>query len=86
MYLRNFHMLTRAAMHKLGDIPSTMPPIRGYNSIASHSAPLHDHSEYRSRDYMPSTSAGDDTILDPVSALLRAGEIVNQNSRGHSNS
>lgn len=51
--------------------------------MPAHPPASNDQLNFRNRDYMNSSSA-DDTILDPVSALLRAGEIVNQNSRGRS--
>ncbi|KAG4415001.1 hypothetical protein IFR04_011875 [Cadophora malorum] len=68
---------------KPGEYAHPMPPIRGYGPIPSHHPPSNEHPEFRNREYMNSTPQ-DDTILDPVSALLRAGEIVNQNSRGRS--
>ncbi|KAI9053781.1 hypothetical protein LZ554_002730 [Drepanopeziza brunnea f. sp. 'monogermtubi'] len=71
--------------HTFGDFSSSMPPMRGYVSIATHPLPPYSNSnfDYRGRHYTSGPS-NDDTILDPVSALLRAGEIVNQNSRGRS--
>ncbi|KAH7364320.1 hypothetical protein BKA65DRAFT_389129 [Rhexocercosporidium sp. MPI-PUGE-AT-0058] len=71
------------AAPKSGDYTSSIPSYRSYGPIPSHLPATNDHSDHRNRDYMNSSSA-DDTILDPVSALLRAGEIVNQNSRGRS--
>jgi len=68
---------------KPGEYAHSMPPIRGYGPIPSHHTPSNEHPDFRNREYMSSNSQ-DDTILDPVSALLRAGEIVNQNSRGRS--
>ncbi|KAH7417287.1 hypothetical protein BKA64DRAFT_295948 [Cadophora sp. MPI-SDFR-AT-0126] len=71
------------ALPKTGEYAHPIPPIRGYGPIPSHQPPSTDQPDYRNREYINSTSQ-DDTILDPVSALLRAGEIVNQNSRGRS--
>ncbi|KAL2065020.1 hypothetical protein VTL71DRAFT_4160 [Oculimacula yallundae] len=72
-------------LSKSGDYASSVPPIRGYGPNSSHHAILNDQPNYRNREYMSSNSS-DETILDPVSALIRAGEIVNQNSRGHGTS
>lgn len=68
----------------LMDFPSSMAPLRSYTAAAPQQVPHDEHSNSRHRDLM-STSCGDE-ILDPVSALLRAGEIVNQNSRDRSGS
>jgi len=62
------------------DFPTTMPPMRGYTAIASHRNYQDDHNDFRTRDIVSMNSADDN--LDPVSALIRAGEIVNRNSRG----
>jgi hypothetical protein len=67
------------------DFPSSMAPLRGYTATAPQQLPYDDQSDARHGDLMSSSSA-DDNILDPVSALLRAGEIVNQNSRDRSGS
>jgi hypothetical protein len=69
----------------LMDFPSSMAPLRGYTATAPQQLPHDDHADARHRELM-SSSSGDDNILDPVSALLRAGEIVNQNSRDRSGS
>ena len=58
------------------DFPPTIAPLHGYRH---HGSPSTSQSETRQHDYMP-LSSGDDN-LDPVSALLKAGEIVNRNSR-----
>jgi len=71
-------------VHSL-DFPSSMAPLRSYTATAPQQIAHDDQSEARHRDLMSSTS-GDDNILDPVSALLRAGEIVNRNSRGRPSS
>jgi hypothetical protein len=63
------------------DFPSSMAPLRSYTATAPQQIAHNEQSEARHRDLMSSTS-GDDNILDPVSALLKAGEIVNRNSRG----
>lgn len=68
-------------IHTLVDFPSSMPPLRGYTATAPQHVGHDDQSDSRSRDLL-TTNSIDDNNLDPVSALLRAGEIVNQNSRG----
>jgi hypothetical protein len=67
------------------DFPSSMAPLRSYTSTAPQQIAHDEQSEARHRELM-SSSSGDDNILDPVSALLKAGEIVNRNSRGRSGS
>lgn len=67
------------------DFPSSMAPLRSYTATAPQQLPHDDRADARHRELM-SSSSGDDSILDPVSALLRAGEIVNQNSRDRSSS
>lgn len=59
----------------------SMPPMRGYNTSQQMAHPDPD-SRYR---YFMSSSTSDEN-LDPVSALIRAGEIVNRNSRHRSGS
>ncbi|RDL36622.1 uncharacterized protein BP5553_05974 [Venustampulla echinocandica] len=54
---------------------SSMAPFRGYNAQISPMAIAADKSDLRAQNSV------DDMNLDPVSALLRAGEIVNRNSR-----
>ena len=68
----------------LMDFPSSMAPLRSYTAAAPQQVPHDEHSNSRHRELMSSTSG--DEILDPVSALLRAGEIVNQTSRNRSGS
>ncbi|PMD52108.1 uncharacterized protein K444DRAFT_253501 [Hyaloscypha bicolor E] len=70
-------------IHPLMDFPSSMAPLRSYSATAPQNVPHDAQSDARHRDLM-SSSCADDNILDPVSALLRAGEIVNQNSRDRS--
>ncbi|KAH8792742.1 hypothetical protein BGZ57DRAFT_750575 [Hyaloscypha finlandica] len=72
-------------IHPLMDFPSSMAPLRSYSATAPQHVPHDAQSDARHRDLM-SSSCRDDNILDPVSALLRAGEIVNQNSRDRSGS
>jgi hypothetical protein len=72
-------------IHPLMDFPSSMAPLRSYSATAPQHVPHDAQSDARHRELM-SSSCGDDNILDPVSALLRAGEIVNQNSRDRSGS
>jgi len=69
----------------LMDFPSSMAPLRGYTATAPQQVAHDAQSDARHRELM-SSSCGDDNILDPVSALIRAGEIVNQNSRDRSGS
>ena len=59
--------------------PMSMAPIRGYTSTTSQNMAGADKPDPRAREYALQ-NLGDDN-LDPVSALLRAGEIVNRNSR-----
>jgi hypothetical protein len=60
------------------DFPNSMPPMRGYSTGTSLLVTPSSH-DTRMRDLM-STSLTEDHNLDPVSALLKAGEIVNRNS------
>lgn len=71
-------MLTFVGIHPILDFPTSIAPIRGYT--ATTGVPQHtvESNDDRLRDY----GSYDDNNLDPVSALLRAGEIVNRNSRG----
>jgi len=71
----------RLGIHVSSEFPSSMAPLRSYTATAPQQIARDEHAESRHRDLM-SSSSGDDNILDPVSALLRAGEIVNRNSRG----
>lgn len=57
-----------------------MPPMRGYGSSQIGQG----DPDPRYRDLISSNSSEEN--LDPVSALLRAGEIVNRNSRNRSGS
>lgn len=67
--------LSPNAVHPIMEFPASMAPMRGYNATNSKQHPIESHDE-RLRDF----EALEDQILDPVSALLRAGEIVNRNS------
>lgn len=53
-----------------------MPPMRGYTATSATGMGL-DISDERLREF----SSPDDINLDPVSALLRAGEIVDRSSQ-----
>ncbi|KAK6586601.1 hypothetical protein PZA11_001658 [Diplocarpon coronariae] len=75
-----------SAVSAMGSFPSAMPPLRGYASAASHPPGTRHIPDGRGRDHPTPAASGDETILDPVSALLRAGEIVNRSSRGRANS
>lgn len=55
-----------------------MPPIRGFAAVSSRQGSGLEISDERLREY----GSPDDHNLDPVSALLRAGEIVNRSSQG----
>lgn len=76
-------------IHPHMEFPSSIPPLRGYNPSVSQ-APYQGSqfvyqedlqaADSRIREIMSANST-DDIVLDPVSALLRAGEIVNRNSR-----
>lgn len=56
-----------------------MPPMRGHhlNTSSPQSSPG-DKNDPRAKKF----GSAEDSSLDPVSALLRAGEIVDLNSRG----
>ncbi len=58
------------------DYSSSMAPMRGYPSL-----PPQQNNDARMRDLMNSTYSDDNNNLDPVSALIRAGEVINRNSR-----
>jgi hypothetical protein len=63
-------------IHPIMEFPTSMAPMRGYTATTSQQHPMGGHDE-RLRDF----GTPEDQILDPVSALLRAGEIVNRNSQ-----
>jgi hypothetical protein len=71
---------THIGIHSLMDFPTAMAPMRGYKSTGSQQQQTfgNDRQDDRFRDF----GSPDDTILDPVSALLRAGEIVDRDSHG----
>ncbi|PSS27836.1 hypothetical protein M430DRAFT_131761 [Amorphotheca resinae ATCC 22711] len=60
------------------DFPTSMPPMRGYPNMNLQESGPADNNDPRIREF----GSPEDNNLDPVSALLRAGEIVNQKSRG----
>ncbi|PQE11646.1 hypothetical protein CJF32_00004809 [Rutstroemia sp. NJR-2017a WRK4] len=69
-------------MHPTVDFPTAMPPMRRYSEAPpslSNSVPKTESPDTRLHSYM---STVEDNELDPVSALLRAGEIVDRSSRG----
>ncbi|KAF4634165.1 hypothetical protein G7Y89_g3945 [Cudoniella acicularis] len=70
------------AVHPFADFPASMPmaPFRGLSATSSQPST---NGDLRARDYSTQGSS-DDNNLDPVSALLKAGEIVNRNSRNQS--
>ncbi|KAH8815034.1 hypothetical protein F5884DRAFT_663987 [Xylogone sp. PMI_703] len=62
------------------DFPTAMAPMRNYPTIGAPQAPHTDSRDARIRDLLSNTSA-EDQNLDPVSALLKAGELVSRSSR-----
>jgi hypothetical protein len=60
------------------DFPTSMAPMRGYTTMSLQESGPADNNDPRIREF----GSPEDNNLDPVSALLRAGEIVNQKSRG----
>jgi hypothetical protein len=69
-------------MHPTVDFPTAMPPMRRYSEAPpslSNSVTKTESPDTRLHSYM---STVEDIELDPVSALLRAGEIVDRSSRG----
>jgi hypothetical protein len=59
-------------IHAILDFPTSMAPMRGYTATVPHNGV--DNNDPRVREF----GSSEDNILDPVSALLRAGEIVNR--------
>lgn len=64
------------AIHTGVDFQSSIPPLRGYGS--SQPPGQHNQPDRRYQEYL--SNSPDDNNLDPVSALLRAGEIVENRS------
>ncbi|TVY39082.1 hypothetical protein LSUB1_G004098 [Lachnellula subtilissima] len=60
--------------------PSSMAPMRGFTATSPQNIGHAERPDTNTRDFI-SQSTNDDNNLDPVSALLKAGEIVNRNSR-----
>ncbi|KAH6704351.1 hypothetical protein BKA61DRAFT_636108 [Leptodontidium sp. MPI-SDFR-AT-0119] len=73
------------SIHAIVDFPASIPPIRSYPGVAPQQAAQGDPTNCRTRESVFSSSA-DVNDLDPVSALLKAGEIINRNSRDWSGS
>ncbi|RFU36148.1 hypothetical protein B7463_g234, partial [Scytalidium lignicola] len=69
-----------SAIPPIMDFPTAMAPMRNYPGSNALQASLIDNREARIRD-MLSTTSTEDHNLDPVSALLKAGEIVSRTSR-----
>lgn len=67
-------------IHAIVDYPNSMAPMRGYTTPNTQQILPADNNDPRLREYM-STSSAEDNNLDPVSALLKAGEIVDRSSR-----
>jgi len=67
-------------IHPILEFSTSMAPMRGHISTTAAATSQHpvDTNDDRLRDF----GSYEDNNLDPVSALLRAGEIVNRNSRG----
>ena len=57
-----------------------MAPMRGYAAPNNQQIPPADNNDPRLREFL-SGNPSEDSNLDPFSALLKAGEIVNRNSR-----
>ncbi|TVY78194.1 High mobility group protein 20A [Lachnellula suecica] len=64
----------------LPEYPSSMAPMRGFTATAPQKLGQGERQALSTYD-LASRSAVDDNDLDPVSALLKAGEIVSRNSR-----
>jgi len=60
--------------------PSSMAPMRGFTATSPQNIGHAERPDTGARDFGTQNSL-DDNNLDPVSALLKAGEIVNRNSR-----
>lgn len=56
-----------------------MAPMRGYTATAPQNIGHGERPDSSARDFVPHSTL--DETMDPVSALLKAGEIVNRNSR-----
>ncbi|KUJ22357.1 uncharacterized protein LY89DRAFT_294738 [Mollisia scopiformis] len=67
-------------IHAIVDLQPSIPPIRGYGSAQPQGA-LTTRPDPRLREYI--SNSVDDNNLDPVSALLRAGEIVDRGDRNN---
>jgi len=65
-------------IHPTMDFPTSIAPFRGYTSTTAGPSR---HSVEASDDRLQDFGSFDEN-MDPVSALIRAGEIVNRNSRG----
>ncbi|KAE8444993.1 hypothetical protein EG329_013999 [Mollisiaceae sp. DMI_Dod_QoI] len=69
------------AIHAIVDFGNSIPPLRGYGSSQQYNQ--NTQPDPRLQEYILN-SADDNNNLDPVSALLRAGEIVDRNSNERS--
>lgn len=67
-------------IHAIVDYTNSMAPMRGYAAPNTKQIPPAENNDPRLREFM-SNSSPEDNNLDPVSALLKAGEIVNRTSR-----
>lgn len=65
------------AIHAVVDFQPSIPPLRGYGS--SSQLNQNNQPDRRYQEYL--SNSPDDNNLDPVSALLRAGEIVDRSER-----
>ncbi|TAQ84846.1 hypothetical protein B7494_g6832 [Chlorociboria aeruginascens] len=67
--------------HPGGDFQTSIAPIRGYAAPSQQYTISPDSQDSRLRDYPP-TSYAADAHLDPVSALLKAGDYLDRGGRG----
>ena len=67
-------------IHALVDYPNSMAPMRGYTPSNTQQITPAENNDPRLREYM-SASSPEDNNLDPFSALLKAGEIVDRRNR-----
>ncbi|TVY47275.1 High mobility group protein [Lachnellula occidentalis] len=72
------------AISSFFDHPSSMAPMRGFTATSPQNIGHAERPDTNTRDFGPQGTI-DDNNLDPVSALLKAGEIVNRNSRYQQN-
>ncbi|KAG4414938.1 hypothetical protein IFR04_011915 [Cadophora malorum] len=79
------NQLSAKSIYATVNFPASVLPIRDYVGAASQQAAQGGLSDCRTQEFVFLRSA-DDHDLDPVSALLKAGEIIERNSRHRSGS